>query len=45
MKTPNYVQISVERVKQVFGFKVRLYNTDGAFRGGMAADVRLMNGR
>jgi HlyD family secretion protein len=37
--TPRNVQTVGERVKQVFGVKVRLENTEGQFRAGMAADV------
>lgn len=37
--TPRNVQTVEERVKQVFGVKVRLENPDGALRAGMAADV------
>ncbi len=37
--TPRNVQTVGERVKQVFGVKVRLENTEGRLRAGMAADV------
>jgi HlyD family secretion protein len=37
--TPRNVQTVGERVKQVFGVKVRLHNTEGQLRAGMAADV------
>lgn len=37
--TPRNVQTADERVKQVFGVKVRLDNTEGQLRAGMAADV------
>ena len=37
--TPRNVQTVGERVKQVFGVKVRLDNSEGQFRAGMAADV------
>lgn len=37
--TPRNVQTVGERVKQVFGVKVRLDNTGGDLRAGMAADV------
>lgn len=37
--TPRNVQTVGERVKQVFGIKVRLDNADGQLRAGMAADV------
>jgi hypothetical protein len=32
-----------ERVKQVFGIKVRLDNPEGKLRAGMAADVTFPN--
>ena len=37
--TPRNVQTVEERVKQVFGVKVRLDNHDGLLRAGMTADV------
>ena len=37
--TPRNVQTVGERIKQVFGIKVRLDNTEGKLRAGMAADV------
>ena len=37
--TPRNVQTVGERVKQVFGVKVKLDNSEGQFRAGMAADV------
>jgi HlyD family secretion protein len=37
--TPRNVQTVGERVKQVFGVKVKLDNTTGQLRAGMAADV------
>ena len=37
--TPRNVQTVEERVKQVFGVKVRLDTTDGSLRAGMSADV------
>lgn len=37
--TPRNVQTTEERVKQVFGIKVRLDNASGDLRAGMAADV------
>lgn len=37
--TPRNVQTIGERVKQVFGVKVKLDNTEGQLRAGMAADV------
>jgi len=37
--TPRNVQTVGERVKQVFGVKVRLDNREGIFRAGMSADV------
>jgi hypothetical protein len=33
------VQTVAERIKQVFGIKVRLDNREGKLRAGMAADV------
>lgn len=41
--TPRNVQTVGERVKQVFGIKIRLDNTEGRMRAGMAADVRFPN--
>ena len=41
--TPRNVQTTEERVKQVFGVKVRLDNKDGDLRAGMAADVFFPN--
>jgi HlyD family secretion protein len=38
--TPRNVQTVEDRVRQVFGVKVRLTNGGGALRAGMAADVR-----
>ncbi len=38
--TPRNVQTVGERIKQVFGVKVRLDNPEGKLRAGMAADVR-----
>lgn len=43
--TPRNVQTTEERVKQVFGVKVRLENKDGDLRAGMAADVTFANGK
>jgi HlyD family secretion protein len=37
--TPRNVQTVSERVKQVFGVKIRLDNREGIFRAGMSADV------
>jgi multidrug resistance efflux pump len=37
--TPRNVQTIGERIKQVFGIKVRLDNPEGKLRAGMAADV------
>jgi HlyD family secretion protein len=37
--TPRNVQTAEERVKQVFGIKVRLDNASGELRAGMSADV------
>ncbi len=42
--TPRNVQTVGERVKQVFGVKVRLDSADGRLRAGMAADVFFPNG-
>ena len=41
--TPRNVQTTEERVKQVFGVKVRLDNKDGDLRAGMSADVTFGN--
>jgi HlyD family secretion protein len=41
--TPRNVQTVAERIKQVFGVKVRLENPDGLLRAGMAADVFFPN--
>ena len=41
--TPRNVQTVGERVKQVFGVKVRLDNPEGQLRAGMAADVFFPN--
>jgi multidrug resistance efflux pump len=41
--TPRNVQTVEERIKQVFGVKVRLNNRDGLLRAGMAADVLFPN--
>ena len=41
--TPRNVQTVGERVKQVFGIKVRLDNREGRLRAGMAADVTFPN--
>jgi multidrug resistance efflux pump len=41
--TPRNVQTVGERVKQVFGVKVRLENSEGRLRAGMAADVNFPN--
>jgi HlyD family secretion protein len=37
--TPRNVQTVAERIKQVFGIKVRLLNESGQLRAGMSADV------
>jgi hypothetical protein len=37
--TPRNVQTVGERIKQVFGIKVRLDNREGKLRAGMSADV------
>ena len=42
--TPRNVQTTEERVKQVFGVKLRLDNKDGDLRAGMAADVKFQSG-
>ncbi len=41
--TPRNVQTVEERVKQVFGIKVRLDNSEDKLRGGMSADVFFPN--
>jgi len=41
--TPRNVQTVGERVKQVFGVKVRLDNAEDRLRAGMAADVSFPN--
>jgi HlyD family secretion protein len=41
--TPRNVQTVGERVKQVFGVKVRLEDAEGRFRAGMAAEVYFPN--
>jgi len=41
--TPRNVQTVSERIKQVFGIKVRLDPRDGQLRAGMAADVAFPN--
>ena len=41
--TPRNVQTVGERIKQVFGIKVRLDNQEGKLRAGMAADVFFPN--
>ena len=41
--TPRNVQTPEERVKQVFGVKVRLENREGSLRAGMSADVAFAN--
>lgn len=41
--TPRNVQTVGERVKQVFGIKVRLDNREGKLRAGMSADVTFPN--
>jgi len=38
--TPRNVQTVGERIKQVFGIKVRLDNSEGKLRAGMAADIK-----
>jgi HlyD family secretion protein len=41
--TPRNVQTVGERIKQVFGIKVRLENPEGKLRAGMSADVTFPN--
>jgi HlyD family secretion protein len=41
--TPRNVQTTEERVQQVFGVKIRLDNSSGDLRAGMAADVTFGN--
>lgn len=41
--TPRNVQTVSERVKQVFGVKVKLENSEGQLRAGMTADVAFRN--
>jgi multidrug resistance efflux pump len=41
--TPRNVQTVGERIKQVFGIKVRLDNREGKLRAGMSADVTFPN--
>lgn len=41
--TPRNVQTAEERVKQVFGIKVRLDNAEGLLRAGMSSDVTFPN--
>ena len=41
--TPRNVQTVGERIKQVFGIKIRLDNPEGKLRAGMAADVSFAN--
>jgi len=41
--TPRNVQTVDERIKQVFGVKVRLDNSEGSLRAGMSADVVFPN--
>jgi HlyD family secretion protein len=41
--TPRNVQTVGERIKQVFGIKIRLDNGEGKLRAGMAADVMFAN--
>lgn len=38
---PRNVQTRAERVHQVFGVKLRIHDSEGLLRPGMAADVRL----
>jgi HlyD family secretion protein len=41
--TPRNVQTVGERIKQVFGIKIRLDNAEGKLRAGMSADVTFPN--
>src|SRR5213079_411826 len=41
--TPRNVQTVADRIRQVFGVKIRLPNTDDRLRAGMAADVYFPN--
>lgn len=41
--TPRNVQTKGERIKQVFGIKIRLENSEGKLRAGMSADVTFPN--
>ena len=41
--TPRNVQTREERIKQVFGVKVRIENPDGKLRAGMSAEVYFAN--
>jgi len=41
--TPRNVQTVADRIKQVFGVKIRLPNTDDRLRAGMSADVYFPN--
>jgi HlyD family secretion protein len=41
--TPRNVQTTEDRIKQVFGVKVRLDNREGLLRAGMSADVFFPN--
>jgi HlyD family secretion protein len=41
--TPRNVQTVGERIKQVFGIKIRLDNPEGKLRAGMAADAFFAN--
>ena len=41
--TPRNVQTTEDRIKQVFGVKVRLDNREGLLRAGMSADVSFPN--
>jgi len=43
--TPRNVQTVEERVKQVFGVKLRLDNKEGDLRAGMAADATFSGGK
>jgi HlyD family secretion protein len=41
--TPRNVQTVADRIRQVFGVKIRLPNTDDRLRAGMSADVYFPN--
>ncbi|MEP6810535.1 MAG: hypothetical protein ABI992_09855, partial [Chthoniobacterales bacterium] len=41
--TPRNVQTVEDRIRQVFGVKIRLENRDDKLRAGMSADVKFPN--